>query len=74
MTEIVKNKPVSLDELKYFLSMDRALVKDAEAAESLNAAMRIVGNHTSLTNTKHLEAVAKQFNLYDAIHLIEKFN
>ena len=74
MTKILKNKPVSLDELKDFLSIDRALRKDAEAAESLNAAMRIVGDNTSLTNTKRLEAVAKEFNLHDAIHLIEEFN
>ena len=74
MTKILKNKPVSLDDLKFFLSLDRALRKDAEAAESLNAAMRIVGDNTSLTNTKRLEAVAKEFNLHDAIHLIEEFN
>ena len=60
--------------MKFFLSLDRALRKDAEAAESLNAAMRIVGDNTSLTNTKRLEAVAKEFNLQDAIHFIEDFN
>ena len=74
MTKILKNKPVSFDDLKYFLSIDRALRKDAEAAESLNDAMRIVGDNTSLTNTKRLEAVAKEFDLQDAISLIEEFN
>ena len=74
MTKILKNKPVSLDDLKYFLSLYQELRKDAEAAESLNAAMRIVGDYTSLTNTKRLEAVAKKFNLQDAILLIEEFN
>ena len=49
VTKIVKNKPVSLDELKFFLSMDWALRKDAEAAESLNAAMRIVGDNIHKT-------------------------
>ena len=74
MTKILKNKPVSFDDLKFFLSLDRALRKDAEAAESHNDAMRIVGDNTSLTNTKRLEAVAKEFDLQDAIHLIEDFN
>ena len=60
--------------MKFFLSLDRALRKDAEAAESLNDAMRTVGDNTSLTNTKRLEAVAKEFNLQDAISLIEEFN
>ena len=69
MTKIAKNKPVSLDDLKYFLSLFR---RDAETAESLNDAMKIVCNYTSLTNTKLLEAVAKEFNL--SIYLIEKFN
>ena len=74
MTKILKNKPVSLDDLKYFLSLYRELRKDAEAAESLNDAMRIVSDNTSLTNTKRLEAVAKEFNLHDAISLIDEFN
>ena len=74
MTKILKNKPVYLDDLKYFLSLYRELRKDAEAAKSLNAVMRIVGDKTSLTNTKLLEAVAKKFDLQDAIHLIEEFN
>ena len=71
VTKILKNKPVSLDDLKYFLSLYR---RDAETAESLNDAMRIVCNYTSLTNTKLLEAVAKEFHLQDAINLIEEFN
>ena len=71
VTKILKNKPVSLDDLKYFLSLYR---RDAETAESLNDAMKVVCNYTSLTNTKLLEAVAKEFDLQDAIHLIEEFN
>ena len=73
MTKIVKNQPVSLDDLKYFLSLFR---RDAETAESLNDAMKVVCNYTSLTNTKLLEAVAKEFNLHvrGAIYLIEQFN
>ena len=60
--------------MKYFLSLYQELRKDAEAAESLNDAMRIVSDNTSLTNTKRLEAVAKEFDLQDAISLIEEFN
>ena len=71
VTKILKNKPVSLEDLKYFLSLYR---KNAEAAKSLNDAMRVICDYTSLTNTKLLEAVAKEFNLQDAIHLIEEFN
>ena len=71
VTEILENKPVSLDKLKHFLSLYR---RDAETPESFNDAMKVVFNYTSLTNTKLLEAVAKKFNLQDAIHLIEEFN
>ena len=71
MTKIVKNNPVSLDDLKYFLSLFR---RDAETAESLNDAMKVVCNYTSLTNTKLLEAVVKEFNLRNAIYSIEIFN
>ena len=74
MTNILKNKPVSLDELKCFLSIDLELREDVKAAESLNAAMTIVGDNTSLLNTTHLETVAKRFDLQDAIHLIKEFN
>ena len=35
--------------------------------------MRIVCDYTSLTNTKLLEAVAKRYDLQDAIRLIEEF-
>ena len=74
MTNILKNKPVSLDELKCFLSFDFELREDVKAAESLNAAMTIVGDNTSLLNTTRLETVAKRFHLQDAIHLIKEFN
>ena len=74
VTRILRNKPVSLDDIKNFLRLFPELRKDAEAAESLNAAMRIVYDYTSLTNTKRLEAVARQFDLPDAINLIEEFN
>ena len=36
--------------------------------------MRVICDYTSLTNTKLLEAVAKQFDLKDATILIEEFN
>ena len=71
---ILKNKSISFDDLKFFLSLYPELRKDAEAAESLNDAMRVVCDYTSLTNTKLLEAVAKQFNLKDATNHIEEFN
>ena len=60
--------------MKFFLSLYPELRKDAEAAESLNDTMRVVCDYTSLTNTKILEAVAKEVNLQDAIDLIKKFN
>ena len=73
MTQIVKNKPVSLDDMTFFLSLyRRELRKDAEAANSLNDIMTVVYDCTSLTNTKILEAVARKFNLQDAIGLIEE--
>ena len=36
--------------------------------------MRVVCDYTSLTNTKLLEAVAKRYDLQDAIDLIKKFD
>ena len=60
--------------MKFFLSLYPELRKDAKAAESLNDIMRVICDYTSLTNTKLLEAVAKEFNLQDAINLIEEFN
>ena len=74
VTKILKNKPVSLGDLKFFLSLYPELRKDNKAAKSLNNTMRVVCDYTSLTNTKLLEAVAKRFYLQDAIELIKKFN
>ena len=74
VTKILKNKPVSFDDLEYFLSLYPELRKDVATAKSINDAMRVVCDHTSLTNTKCLEAVAKEFKLQDAIDLINTFN
>ena len=75
MTQIVKNKPVSLGDMTFFLSLYwRELRKDAEAANSLDDILTVVYDYTSLTNTKILEAVARKLNLQDAIGLIEEFN
>ena len=65
---------MSFDTFKTFLRLYPELRKDAEAVESLNDTMRIVCDYTSLTNTKLLEAVAKQYDLQDAIDLIKKFD
>ena len=64
VTKILKTKPVSFCDLKFFLSLYPELKK---AAKSLNNTMGVVCDYTTLTNTKLLEAVAKQFNLQDAI-------
>ena len=74
VTKILKNTPVSLDDMKYFLSFYPELRNDVETAESHNDAMRVIFDHTSLTNTNILEDVAEQFNLQDAIDLIKNFN
>ena len=65
---------MSFDTFKTFLRLYPELRKDAEAVESLNDTMRIVCDYTSLTNTKLLEAVAKRYDLQDAIDLIKKFD
>ena len=67
VTNILKTKPVSFCDLKFFLSLYPELKKDIKAAKSLNNTMRVVCDYTTLKNTKPLEAVAKQFNLQDAI-------
>ena len=74
VTKSLKEKTVPLDDLKDFLSYYPELKEKAEAAESIEAAMRVVCDHTSLINTAHLEIIAERFKLQDAISLIEKFN
>ena len=48
--------------------------EEVRAAESIDDALIVVCDHTSLINTSYLETVAEQFNLQDAIGLIKEFN
>ena len=74
MIKILKDNAISLEGLKYFLSLRPEFRDDARAAKSIEEAMIVVSDHTSLINTKHLQAVAKRFKLQEAIDLIKTFD
>ena len=74
MIKILKDNAISLEGLKYFLSLRPEFRDDARAAKSMEEAMIVVSDHTSLINTKHLQAVAENFELQDAINLIKIFD
>ena len=72
--QILKDSIISLEGLKYFLSLRPEFRDDARAAKSIEDAMLVVSDHTTLINTKHLQAVAKRFKLQEAIDLIKTFD
>ena len=72
--QILKDNVISLEDLKYFLSLRSEFRDDARAAKSIEDAMIVVSDHTSVINTKHLQAVAKKFKLQEAIELIKTFD
>ena len=73
--EILKYNEISLEKLKFFLNLYPELRKDVRDAKSLEYVMTIVGDYTSLTNTKYLKAITKYFKLEDKINpLITAFD
>ena len=74
MIKILKDNAISLEGLKYFLSLRPEFRDDARAAKSIEEAMIVVSDHTSLINTTHLKAVAENFELQKAINLIKIFD
>ena len=74
ITQCLKDKAVPLNDLKKFLNLYPELRAEAGAAESIEAALTVVCDHTSLINTSYLVTVAQKFKLQDAIGLIRKFN
>ena len=72
--QIIEDKTISLKSLKFFLNLHPELRKNVKTVESIDDAMMIVCDYTSLTNTALLQAVAKNFKLQDAIQLVQKFN
>ena len=74
MIKILKDNTISLEGLKYFLSLRPEFRDAARAAKSIEEAMIVVSDHTSLINTKHLQAVAENFELQEAINLIKIFD
>ena len=72
--QILKDYIISLEGLTYFLSLRPEFRDDARAAKSIEEAMIVVSDYTSLINTTHLQAVAKTFKLQEAIDLIKTFD
>ena len=71
--QCLKDNNVSLKDVKVFLKLYPEFRNEAEAAESIKNAMRVICDHMSLINTSYLEAVAESFKLHYVIHLIEEF-
>ena len=74
VNDTLEDNNILLNSLKMFLSLHRELRNDARSAKSLKDGMILVGDYTSLINTKYLQAVAENFQLKVAIDLIKKFN
>ena len=74
ITEILKANNISLEQLKFVLSLYPELKNDVTATKSLEDAILVVRDHTSLINTNYLQAIAESFKLPNAIDLIEKYN
>ena len=72
--KIIEAEAIDLNSLKFFLILIPEFQGKVEAAKSIEDAMIVVCNYTSLINTSYLQAVAKNFNLQDAIDLIKKFD
>ena len=71
---ILRTNNVSLGELKFILCLYPELKTDVAAAESLEDAIVVVLDHTSLVNTNYFQAIAENFDLPIAIDLIKKYN
>ena len=74
VNETLEDSNILLDSLKMFLSLHQELRNDVRSAKSLKDGMIVVGDYTSLINTKYLQAVAENFQLKVAIDLIKKFD
>ena len=74
ITEILKEKNISLEKLKFFLSLYEELRNDVTPAKSLEEVIIVVRDFTSLINTNYLEAISKKFELLNAIDLIKNYN
>ena len=71
---VIKDNKISLEEFTFLLRLHPELEDAARAAKSLEDAIMIVRDYTSLTNTSYLQTVAKNFKLQDAIDLIKEFD
>ena len=74
ITRILKTNNISLEELKFVLCLYPELKNDVTATKSLEDAIVVVRDHTSLINTNYLQAIAEDFDLPNAIDLIKKYN
>ena len=74
MKQIIEDNKICLEKIKYFLSLHPQLERAVTAAQSLEEAIMIVRDYTSLTNTSKLQALAKHLKLQKAIDLIKEFD
>ena len=72
--QILEDNIVPLDRLRFCLSLHPELKKDTVPVKSLEDVMMIVYDHTSLINTKYLQAVAMKLKLQNAVSLIKKYD
>ena len=72
--ENLKTNEISLDDLKSLFNRHHKLWNDIRSTTSLEEAVNIIFNHTSLINTHYLLKIAKTFKLQAAIDLINQYN
>ena len=72
--DMLKTKDISLDALKSFLGLFHQLRDAVLSITSIEEAINVVCDHTSLINTNYLLAIAKKFKLQDAIALINQYD
>ena len=72
--KILEADKISVDDLKAFLGVFCELRSAVTVTTSLREAINVVGDRTSLINTNYLLAIAKEFQLHNAIVFIKLYN
>ena len=71
---MLKTNDNSLDALKSLLGLFHQLRDSVLSTTSIEEAINVVCDHTSLINTNYLLPIAKTFKLQDAIALINQYD
>ena len=72
--QIIEDNKICLKKITFFLGLHPETKRAAKAVKSLEDAIMIVCDYTSLTNTSYLQALAKHLSLQKAIDLVKEFD